>query len=259
MRSVCACDVKVAANGVEALSTLTATDAPRFALVLMDVQMPFMDGIECTRRVRAWERLTNAPPMRILALSANGDDAACQRDCRSAGMDGVLCKPITYATINEELQRVSRGSGGEPSAAQSPAPAEGRPAGVDATGPALASFCDDASFTKAVSAFYQKGMGRLNAVEAAASSGSLSELQFETHLVRAPPPPPPPPPRPFPAPAARASLRALSVTAQGRVRVRWRLLAPRGGERIQRRGEAGDRRRRDEARRRRRLRAADTI
>ena len=153
----------------------------------MRAQMPFMDGIECTRRIRAWERTTGAPRLRILALSANGDDAACQRDCRDAGMDGVLCKPITYATINEELKRVSRGSSGEPSAAQSPAPAEGRPAIFDTTGPALASFCDDASFTKAVSAFYQKGMGRLDAVEAAASSGSLSELQFETHLVRPPP------------------------------------------------------------------------
>ena len=36
-----------------------------------------------------------APPVRIIALSANGSDAACQRDCLSAGMNGELCTPIS--------------------------------------------------------------------------------------------------------------------------------------------------------------------
>ena len=91
---VCAC------NGEDALTALTASDAPDFGLVLMDVQMPFMDGIECTRRVRAWERQAGRPkPLRILALSANGEDSACIRDCMAAGMDGVLSKPISRQTL----------------------------------------------------------------------------------------------------------------------------------------------------------------
>jgi signal transduction histidine kinase/CheY-like chemotaxis protein len=91
---VCAC------NGEDALNALTASDAPDFSLVLMDVQMPFMDGIECTRRVRAWEQQAGRPtPLRILALSANGADAACIRDCKAAGMDEVLSKPISRRTL----------------------------------------------------------------------------------------------------------------------------------------------------------------
>lgn len=86
-------------NGKEALSAITASDAPEFAFVLMDVQMPFMDGIECTRRVRAWERQDERPPLPILALSANGEDIACIRDCTAAGMDSVLNKPVAAVTL----------------------------------------------------------------------------------------------------------------------------------------------------------------
>ena len=47
-------------------------------------------------RIRRWEATrVPAPPVRIIALSANGSDAACQRDCLSAGMNGVLCTPVS--------------------------------------------------------------------------------------------------------------------------------------------------------------------
>lgn len=105
VRSVGIERVELALNGEDALAKLTASDAPEFALVLMDVLMPFMDGIECTRRVRAWEaQQPGRPHLRILALSANGEDAACQRDCLDAGMDGVLCKPINRQTLCQLLE-----------------------------------------------------------------------------------------------------------------------------------------------------------
>ena len=52
LKSLGVANLKLAANGAEALQVLQAPDTPTFSLVLMDVNMPFMDGIECTRQIR---------------------------------------------------------------------------------------------------------------------------------------------------------------------------------------------------------------
>ncbi len=82
--------VDAVANGAEALEALSR--AP-YDLVLMDVQMPEMDGLEATRQLRARGEL-----VRIVALTANvsGDDRA---RCTEAGMDGFLSKPVREAAL----------------------------------------------------------------------------------------------------------------------------------------------------------------
>ena len=75
----------VASNGEEAVA-LVAREA--FDLVLMDMQMPVMDGIEATRRIRA-----AGVALPIVAMTANAMEADRQR-CREAGMDGFLAKPV---------------------------------------------------------------------------------------------------------------------------------------------------------------------
>jgi CheY-like chemotaxis protein len=93
-------DVTVMRNGREAIDWL-ACEQPD--LVLMDCEMPELDGLEATRRIRAQEQATGREPLCIVALTANGMDGDAQR-CRRAGMNGHLAKPYRP----EELVRVVR-------------------------------------------------------------------------------------------------------------------------------------------------------
>ncbi|PAP76585.1 hybrid sensor histidine kinase/response regulator [Rubrivirga marina] len=87
----------VAENGAEALDALRRD---RYDLVLMDLQMPVLDGIGATRRLRA--ELPAARQPRVVALTANAfaEDAA---RCREAGMDGFLTKPVRLEDLRAEI------------------------------------------------------------------------------------------------------------------------------------------------------------
>ena len=76
----------------------------RYDLVLMDCQMPGMDGFEATRRIRAEERAAGQVPLRIVALTANALEGDRQRSL-DAGMDDHLAKPFGEAELALVLQR----------------------------------------------------------------------------------------------------------------------------------------------------------
>ena len=90
------CDVLLAADGTEALAML---EDRRVDLVLMDVQMPVMDGLEATRRIRAGGR--RVP---IVGLTANAMPEQVQ-ECREAGMDDVISKPLERERLDAVLER----------------------------------------------------------------------------------------------------------------------------------------------------------
>ena len=91
---------RIAANGHEAL---VAVDEDTFDVVLMDIQMPVMDGMEATRAIRA--RTDAVARVPIIALSANvlPDDVARYL---AIGMDGHLPKPLTLTALHEALAPV---------------------------------------------------------------------------------------------------------------------------------------------------------
>jgi signal transduction histidine kinase/CheY-like chemotaxis protein len=93
--------VETANNGRAALAAL-ARD--RFDLVLMDLQMPEMDGFEATARIREQERGTGTR-LPIVALTANAMVGDRER-CLAAGMDGYVSKPIDAARLLAEIRRV---------------------------------------------------------------------------------------------------------------------------------------------------------
>jgi two-component system, sensor histidine kinase and response regulator len=78
----------IASNGEEAVSTVQSQS---FDIVLMDLQMPIMDGFEATRKIRAWEAESKHIP--IVALTAMLFDNEIQ-NCLSVGMDGCIEKPF---------------------------------------------------------------------------------------------------------------------------------------------------------------------
>ncbi len=73
-------------------------------LVIMDVQMPIMDGYTATRRIRQWERENARPHLPIIALTANAFEED-RRLCLAAGMDDFSAKPINMGTLCTQLMR----------------------------------------------------------------------------------------------------------------------------------------------------------
>lgn len=95
--------ISIAGHGQEALDLLAAN--PDFELVLMDLQMPVMDGFEATRQWRQQESAGGRSPLPIIAMTANtmaGDREACL----AAGMDGYVAKPVNAAALKSEIERL---------------------------------------------------------------------------------------------------------------------------------------------------------
>ena len=91
-----------ATNGREAVE-LIQTNPDAFSMILMDLQMPIMDGITATQLIREYESNTNRH-ITIVALTAN-DSAGIQTQCLEAGMDDFVNKPSTLVKIGDILSK----------------------------------------------------------------------------------------------------------------------------------------------------------
>ena len=95
------CSADTAENGEEALSMIAAK---QYDVVLMDCQMPVLDGLEATRRLRQRESSRGAKPLPIIALTANAVEGD-RETCIAAGMNDYLSKPFTRNDLLKTLQR----------------------------------------------------------------------------------------------------------------------------------------------------------
>jgi CheY-like chemotaxis protein/HPt (histidine-containing phosphotransfer) domain-containing protein len=172
--------VHLANHGGEALAAL---DHEPFDLILMDMQMPEMDGLEATRRIRAREQ-AGGGHLPIIAMTANalpGD----REHCLEAGMDGYVAKPVTqealFQTIGEVLGRFP------PPAEPAPPPAESGAAGMDIfdVRAAAARLNDDLALLRQLGAIFLESWNG-NRARLLQALGSIDQplLQHEAHTLK---------------------------------------------------------------------------
>ncbi|MFI5120846.1 MAG: response regulator [Thermoanaerobaculia bacterium] len=178
--------VAVVANGKEALAALEKED---FDAVLMDVQMPEMDGFEATARIRKREEETgrHVPIVALTAHAMRGDRERCVR----AGMDGYLSKPIRAAELIETLENLPTGPSiprVQAQASQRPAEAAGAGGPIDPRALAglrgLESAGETGFLAEMIRTFLDSTPGRLSAIRQASEKGEAKALELQAHGLR---------------------------------------------------------------------------
>ena len=169
--------VTVVGTGAEAVD---ACMAQPFDVVLMDLQMPEMDGFEAVRVIRQRERETHAVPTPIVALTARAmadDEAACRR----AGFDGYLAKPFRSQQLYAALAAIVPSRlAVKPDDAPEPAPPEGR---LDWTAAADAVEGDRVLLGKVVRAFLDQYPLLVAELKAGLDASDLTAVQRVAHTL----------------------------------------------------------------------------
>ena len=101
------CKVDVARDGEEALDILLTTTTNVYDLILMDCQMPNIDGYEATRMIRAGKAGDNVKNLPIVALTADAMESQKQK-CFEAGMNDYLTKPVNVDLLKNVLAVYSK-------------------------------------------------------------------------------------------------------------------------------------------------------
>jgi signal transduction histidine kinase/CheY-like chemotaxis protein len=168
-----------ASNGVDALRRLASAD---FSLVLMDMEMPEMDGVTATRQFRAIEAELGDAHLPIIAMTANALQEDRER-CFAAGMDGYISKPISLVALQGEIRRLF---GGKVAAAPANSPAilaTSNGAIFDRTA-AIAMMGDEELFKQLAAMYIADYPGYLWELEAAATAGDKERLRHAAHTLK---------------------------------------------------------------------------
>ncbi|MBN2575246.1 MAG: response regulator [Deltaproteobacteria bacterium] len=174
------CDV--ARNGAEALE---AVARKRYDVVLMDIQMPGMDGMEATQRIREQEETTgeHVPIVALTAHSMKGDRARFL----AGGMDDYLAKPLDAARLYQVIARCARDArarGDAPHAALGGGAAEGAAELFDAGDLLQRMGGDEALVVEVLRMFLDECGKALESLAAAVRSGSAQRVRSAAHYLK---------------------------------------------------------------------------
>ena len=167
--------VFAAGNGREAVSALAKEP---FDLVLMDVQMPEMDGYEATQAIRKNEKATGAHT-RIVAMTAHSMKGDRER-CLAAGMDGYISKPVKIAALLEILKNVSRPPSADKPRSEAPSKS------ISINDAAIMAWIggDQTLFKRMTELFLHDSSETLRALRAAISEGNCKKVEYLAHSLK---------------------------------------------------------------------------
>jgi PAS domain S-box-containing protein len=199
--------VDVVVNGLDALRALAARS---YDIVLMDIQMPEMDGLEATRAIRSGGHAVRNPAVPIVAMTAHVMKGDRER-CFAAGMDDYVAKPLRPAELEAAIARSAKadaaerapqdgGAGGAPQkdeagGADTPRGASPRPNASTADGAdATVAFerglllerlgGDEVILDQIVKVFLEDAPQQLTAMQAASDAGDTTTLRRLAHTVK---------------------------------------------------------------------------
>ncbi|MDQ1831300.1 PAS domain-containing hybrid sensor histidine kinase/response regulator [Massilia scottii] len=179
----------LAGNGAEALVALAGGD---FDCVLMDVQMPVMDGQSAARHIRADARLNNLP---IIAMTANAFNSN-REDCLAAGMDDFLVKPIEAGLFYRTVAHWIDGRDARPATRAGADGCEGEGEGEGAATPAesgetmslsvLAALVDNDpdTMSRLLRIFLDNAASTVAELQAALQAGAQADLKTLGHRLK---------------------------------------------------------------------------
>jgi two-component system, sensor histidine kinase and response regulator len=177
--------VEVAGNGREALSMLSAAT---FHLVLMDLQMPIMDGLEATRRIRKDMSLPVDHQIPIIAMTAHAM-AKDREACLKVGMNDFVSKPFAPADLSTVLSRwLTHPEIGSSETAELPMLSlEGHPSDVSVyeERSLLERLMDDISLARTIATGFLGDMPKqLSILGRHVENGNASGLQMQAHSIK---------------------------------------------------------------------------
>jgi CheY-like chemotaxis protein/HPt (histidine-containing phosphotransfer) domain-containing protein len=164
------------------LEVLRALETIPYTLVLMDMQMPEMDGIEATGQIRNGKRVIQNPEIPIIALTAHAGKRDQER-CLGAGMNDFLTKPVQPDELAKVISRWLPGNGEIPrrQAAKKVLEQEGD---FDRTALLERLGGDKGTYEEIIALFLQDAHGQIQSLEEALSSGDGTKAQRQAHTLK---------------------------------------------------------------------------